>query len=103
MPGEMPEIPAPFGKKKGQKDESEFEVPKRSYGYKEKFEKYEEKRKVDIKETAKGFAKSLGLLAGAETVAALGGGPIEAVALGGFLAPTLKPHVIYKKKVEEVI
>jgi hypothetical protein len=107
MPEGMPEFPAPFGKKpqrgKKQEDEGSFEVPKRSMGFMKKEPKYKETRKIDIKETAISFGKSLGLLAGVETVAAWGGGPVEAIAVGGFIGTALKPHVVYKKKMSEVI
>ena len=110
MPDGAPEIPAPFGKKpargKKEDDSGQFEVPKRSMGFEQHPKKFKETRKLNVKETAKGFAKSFALLAGVEGVAAWAGGPVEALGAAMVLGPAFRPHAIYeerKKKVSEVI
>jgi hypothetical protein len=110
MPGTtMPEIPNPFsGKPKREKkeNEGEFQVPQKSIGYMEKEPRFKEKRKLNVKKTVEHAAVSLGLLAGIETAAVLGGGPVEAVAVGAFAGPLLRPHAVYeenKKKLREVV
>lgn len=109
MPGDpfLPELPGPPKKpsRKGKEEkQGEFQIPQRSMGYKEKELKYRETRKINVKETAKGFVKSLGLLAGIETAAVVAGaGPVEAIAAGGFLGEVARPHIVYKEKLKKVI